>query len=354
VGGETAKIGEIANKLSTEVFKWFRWDRVPLVDQNFDCLKQAKHAPKKTSKHTHPVDVTFSYIDPYLGTRVIFNVDLKSYKKESIDPVRVKASLKSLAQTIECARISDEWQGRYNLNHGPFEVRGLLFVYNHDGEYDKNFQEVFKGKRYKTASEEKERNVNFDTIPVESGMVLHIIEPKLISFMTTVLADVNYLIAQGSFPRTNYQFFYPDLKLHKTRGDEYRQPCTIEMISGPFFIVEHDSIKTYVEETGKSEVTFQNGYVIFYNRAGDSPEEFMYFIDTLSNYQILNRNQKIRVRVMHELPAKDIRSNFKKAIEMYISEWGFDEHKRERLESIDLHIVEIVKTKFSSIELGWE
>jgi hypothetical protein len=57
---------------------------------------------------------------------------------------------------------------------------------------------------------------------------------------------------------------------------------------------------------------------------------------------------------MHELPAKDIRSNFKKAIEMYISEWGFDEHKRERLESIDLHIVEIVKTKFSSIELGWE
>ncbi|MFM0721496.1 hypothetical protein PQQ73_34920 [Paraburkholderia strydomiana] len=67
MSGETAPIAEMANKVSKELFEWFRWERVPLMDQNFECVKKDKHAPKKKQDHTHPVDVVFNYIDPYLN-----------------------------------------------------------------------------------------------------------------------------------------------------------------------------------------------------------------------------------------------------------------------------------------------
>lgn len=353
MGGETAKIAEIANKLSKEVFDWFRWERIQLTDQNFSCTKQPKHAPAKLSAHTHPVDVVFSYVDPYLGKRILFNTDLKSYARSSIKTGEVRSALKSLAQTIDCARSSEEWQGRYNLAGDSCEIRGLLFVYNHDGEYDKSFIELFKPKQYKSATEEAEsaeKSANLATLPIESDMYLHIVEPRLISFMTTVKSDVNRLIADGTFPRRNYRFYYPDLKLHKTHSDEYARPATIEMISGPFMIVEHDQVLA----TADSPDVYPEGIVIFYNRPGNSAEEFLYFIDTLSNLQLLKGNNKIRIRVVHDAPNKDLRSHYQKAVERYVFEWGFDGTKRDRLESIELEIVEIVRTKFSSIELGWE
>lgn len=353
MSGETSKIAEIANKLSKEVFDWFRWDRVPLVDQNFPCSKQAKHAPTKTAAHTHPVDVVFSYVDPYLGKRVFLNTDLKSYAKTSIKPGEIRSALKSLAQTIDCARSSDAWNTRYNLKNEESEIRGLLFVYNHDGEYDKSFQDLFKPKQYKSASEEAEsieKATNLSSLPVESDMYLHIVEPRLISLMTTMRADVNRLIADGTFPRRNYRFFYPDLKLHKTHGDEYARPATVEMICGPFMIVEHDEVRA----TADSPDAYPNGVVIFYNRPGNSAEEFLYFIDTLSNLQLLKGAHPIRVRVLHDAPCSELRSHFKRAVELYILEWGFDSAKRDRLESIELELVEIVRTRFSSIELGWE
>lgn len=352
MSGETSNIAEIANKLSKEVFDWFRWERIPLVDQNFACTKQGKHAPTKKAVHTHPVDVVFSYGDPYLGKRVFLNTDLKSYAKSSIKAGEIRSALKSLAQTIDCARSSETWNTRYNLKNEECEIRGLLFVYNHDGEYDKNLQDVFKPKQYKSATEEAEsveNSTNLSSLPIESDMYLHIVQPRLISFMTTLRADVNRLIAESTFPRRNYRFFYPDLKLHKTHGDEYARPATIEMISGPFVIVEHDEVRS--AETGE---VYPNGVVIFYNRPGNSAEEFLYFIDTLSNLQLLKGSHPIRVRVLHDTPHSDLRSNFKRAIEMYILEWGFDSAKRDRLESIDLELVEIVTTRFSSIELGWE
>lgn len=353
MGGETGKIAEIANKISKELVKWYRWERLNLLDQNFACSKKAKHAPAKIAAHTHPVDVVFSYIDPYLGRRVLFNTDLKSYASTSIKPGDIRSALKSLAQTIDCARSSEEWQERYNLLDDSPEVRGLLFVYNHDGNYDKNFVDLFKPKQYKSAGEQEEsaeKGANLSSLPIEGDMVLHIIEPKLISYMTTMRADVNRLVQEGTFPRQNYKFFYPDLKLHKTHSDEYSRPATVEMISGPFMIVEHDEVKD--SETG--DIAFPAGVIVFYNRPGISSEEFLYFIDSLSNLQLLKGNHPIRVRILHDSPHPNLRSNFNRAIERYIIEWNFDQSKRQRLEAIDVELVEIFQTRFSAIELGWD
>ena len=47
---------------------------------------------------------------------------------------------------MECANISEDWQRKFLLPHvGSSEVMGLLFVYNHDNKFDKNF-DILLGK----------------------------------------------------------------------------------------------------------------------------------------------------------------------------------------------------------------
>lgn len=358
---ETGPIAEIADRVSKELFKWFKWERVPLKDRNFGCLKKQKHAPTKKQEHTHPVDIVFTYHDPYLNTTIIFNTDLKSYKKTTITPINIRGALKSLAQTIDCARVSPEWRQRYDTK-GNSEIRGLLFVYNHDAEYDDNFQRFLNPSKQnkKDANSipvdnpEEVRGLTAETLPLEANQLIHIIEPKTVSYMATIVADIDRLHASGKFPKLNYHFFYPDLKLHKTHSDKNFRPATIEMICGPFFVVEHDEVIKYDEIAKASKEVFGPGYIIYYNRPGNSHLEFMYLFDVLSGYQILDGSSILRIRVAHSSPNLDIRSNYRKAIEMYIHDWGFDEYKKSRLEDIELEIIEFQKSSFSRQDIGWE
>jgi len=354
VSGETGPIAEMAKHVSKNVFKWFKWELIPQYDQNFDCTKQEKHAPTKKQEHTHPVDVVFKYNDPYLDHSVLLNTDLKSYSKASITSPNIRSALKSLAQTIDCARVSEEWRERYDTT-GTAEIRGLLFVYNHDAEWDRDFSNLLLPiKKKKDEEGEDARGLTANSLPLEAGQLIHIVEPRTIAYMTTIVADAQRLHTEGSFPSTNYYFFYPDLKLHKARGDKYGHPATIEMICGPFLILEHDQITKYDEVSKEPKVTFQAGFVVFYNRPGNSHLEFMYLFDVLSSYQILAGSNKLRIRVAHPSPNKNIRNNFMRAIDMYIHDWGFDEYKREYLTSIEFEIIEIQKSSFSKEELGWE
>ena len=65
MSGETRYVAEIAEIISRDVFKHFRWNVAALTDTNFDCVKSQEHSRK--DDHTHPVDVVFYYDDPYLN-----------------------------------------------------------------------------------------------------------------------------------------------------------------------------------------------------------------------------------------------------------------------------------------------
>lgn len=353
LAGETSSIAKMAVHVSNELLEWFRWRRIPLPDLNFDCVKTAAHAAGKDS-HTHPVDAVFHYVDPYLNRIVYFNTDLKSYASSSIDANRMYAALKSLALTIDCARVSEEWQDRYHLlGDLPYEVRGMLFVYNHDADYDKNFYDVLSTPVKRQGAKEK-TSVKLESLPIADGQVIHVFEPTLISYLTTVVTDAHRLHTAGTFPEKNYEFYYPDLRLHKASGAVYERPATAEIMAGPYLIIRHDQIKKLNENTGDVEIRYPDGYVIYYNRPGASAEEFAYFLDVLSGYQILDGHHKIRVRVAHHAPAADPKSNFKRAIALYAQEWGFDDIKLKRLESIEIELVEIYRYSFSKTNIGWE
>jgi len=336
---ETANIADLAVKVSDEIFKKFKWERIPLMDENFTCVKGKKHSKK--ANHTHPVDVVFKYFDPYLKKDVLLNTDLKSYKKTSISTDSVRTALKSLAHTISCAKVSEEWRGKYVIEEtSPYEIRGLLFVYNHDEEYDKSFENNFEG-------------LNIANLPIDKNQIIHILEPTLIRYLYAVINDMNNLYTNDKMPKTNYSFYYPDLQLHKAHGDSKNLPATIETITAPYMIIHFNEVTKYIEETESIKKVAGEGYVIFYNQDGSTHEEFLYLLDTLSRFQILNSNATIDIRVLNPDPSRNINSNFSRAKQKYISAWDFDDYKKAQLERIQFGVVIFTTKKFLSENAGW-
>jgi len=342
-GGETEQIARLADLVSSDIFKFFRWESVGPKNLNFTCVKKESHAPQKKSVHTHPADVVFKYSDPYLNRAIYLHTDLKSYGVGSITMGEIKKALKSLGKTIDCARAASEWQDRYHLvKREKFEIRGMLFVYNHDDDYDKNFYDHFK-------------DYNGENLHIKDSQQVHIVEPSLINYLSTVLVDIKSLIAAGTFPRQSYTFYYPDLILHKANGDYWGRPATAELIASPYMIIHHKAVRTLCEETGAAVASYGEGFLIYYRRDGSSEIEFRYLFDALSRFQILNSNKdhSIRIRVANRHHHKSIVSNFHAAINSYVAEWGEDEHRQRKLRAIELEVVNHAIPNYKPETIGW-
>src|SRR5437763_1617077 len=132
---ETANIAKMAEQLSKQLFNEFLWRPIGSTNQNWPCEESERHKAA-----THPSDVVFFYDNPYAVSRTYVNCDLKSYKASSIKAAAISSAMESLANTLHCAEKSPEFQHQFTHEHVNTEICGLLFVYNHDGEYDKNFR----------------------------------------------------------------------------------------------------------------------------------------------------------------------------------------------------------------------
>lgn len=344
MAGEVANITEVAVKVTKDIFKWFKWDAVPIMDENFDCHKVDKHKapPKKKSKvlsepkHSHPVDVVFKYFDPYTNRVVMLNTDLKSYAKGSISTPNIIAALESLAKTIDCARSSSEWQRKYILDEMLYEIRGMLFIYNHDGEYHKDFLKLVEP-------------INTDKLGIQEGQMLHVLDSERIRYLFTVVTDMKNLHAEDEFPIKDYSFFYPDLYLHKSHGDPDSLPATVELLCAPYMIIKHGDPMSgkELDERGNE------GYVIYYNQDGSTEYEFRYLLDSLSRFQILRQKCTIKIRVAHSNPDSLIKSNFETAKNIYLAGWGMDSYKKTELERIEFEVVNLSAPKYMPGVLAW-
>ncbi|CUJ39829.1 MULTISPECIES: hypothetical protein [Achromobacter] len=328
---ETVNIGEIANLLSRDIFSFFHWQAHPRRDQDFPC-NNARHTSKgrrPQPKKTHPGDVIFYYQDPYLGRRVYLHTDLKSYSNKSIGPVKIRAAIESLAMTVECARCSCEWNDAYSaLDDGQFDIRGLLFVHNHDGKHDDEFENSIS-------------KTDLSTIPVAPNVYVHFLGPNDIGRLYTIANDIIRLRHQKLMPES-YSFYYPDLVMWRRRGEVFGQAATIEALTAPYFII------TFEAAGGGRQ-----GFVIYYNRPGKSSQEFEYFLDSLSRYQLLEEEKEIRIRMVDRCPDENFLSNFESAKQRYVKAWGLDPARRAILDNINLERVTAVATTYSAPEIGW-
>ncbi|MCF2829599.1 MULTISPECIES: DUF438 domain-containing protein [unclassified Pseudoalteromonas] len=319
---ETGNIEKLAKIVSNDIFKWFKWDTCKPKDVDWSC--ELDHHCKKT----HPSDVVFHYDDPYSGYTKYLNTDLKSYAAGSISRPSLTKALKSLALSVECANISASWQDKFLLDDVGFgDVSGLLFIYNHDSKYDKDFHELVESVEYKEI-----------TIAEENELI--IMGPNLIQRFCDVVSDMKMLKADDSFPGPkDYTFFYPDLIRSRRCGDEWGKPATIEALTSPWLIVKH-----------RGNDDFKSGFVIYYHQSGESVEEFIYLIDAMSHYQMFSGDYTIRIRFTGA--STHAPTNFEKAKHEYLKMWGNDEGRREQMESIQAEQITNFTTTFNPMEIG--
>ncbi|EBG5777550.1 hypothetical protein F8W89_17790, partial [Salmonella enterica] len=252
---ENGPIEDLAKRISEDLLSRFKWQQHGPCDRDFLCDDEAKHKPEgKKQKHTHPVDVVFSYKDPYLNKVIYLNTDLKSYKAGSINASKIESALASLAKTIECARYSPEWSEKYNFSQIDCEVRGLLFVFNHDNQLQHDFYEFFNPP--KPAKGRRDKAVNLEKIPLSAGQQIHIIDPFLINYMLAITNDMNDLIAKKEFPDEEYGFYYPQLTFHKVAVTEKYLPATIEVLSSPFMVIKHGAVYKFNRAKGIEEEVY--------------------------------------------------------------------------------------------------
>ncbi|WP_422450450.1 MULTISPECIES: hypothetical protein [unclassified Endozoicomonas] len=318
---ETGNIEELAKKVSKDIFKWFKWEACPLKDIDWDCVTE--HHCKKT----HPADVVYYYDDPYSGKKVYLNTDLKSYKKGSITNQSVNNALKSLAMSIECANVSSDWQSKFLLDDADYsKVIGLLFIYNHDNEFDKDSQEIINAVDYKKVN-------------MPESVMLSIFAPDTIRRLLNIVTDIKGLIAEELFPRHEYTFYYHDLVMSRRYGDEWDQPATLEALTAPWLIIKH-------KDAGEIE----EGYLIYYHGEGATVEEFIYLIDALSHYQMLLSNMPIRIRFTDA--CRSAPNNFHKAKGEYLKMWGADESREKRLNTLKAERIDKVVSNYCPMEIG--
>ncbi|WP_426750247.1 hypothetical protein [Myxococcus sp. Y35] len=319
---ESNNIAAMADKISMEIFSVFGWQRVGPKDTNWPCVLEGH------GKKTHPSDVVFWYDEPYRDERIYVNVDLKSYSALKIEKSDLAAAARSLAMATECANQSEEWQKRFVNDGMNRSVAGMLFIYNHDAEYDGDFQR-------------KIDNVDGKAFSLASGLRMFIVGPSEISYLRTVSNDISVMRGLEQMPKASEcKFYYPDLVEVRARSNSLGA-ATLEMLTGPWQTLRYRN-----EKDGSS----WDEVLIYYRGDGNSTDEFMYLIDYLFRFQLLEENTRIRLRLPNGKQEAPV--IFERAAEKYADHFAISRDIKKRLTQIRCEVVSSIITKFSELELG--
>ena len=359
---ETGNISKIAEILANDLFSRFLWYDTGGWNQNWNCVKEdhfvKKRAPKKkpadatepsseksdagaiaaaTSSPspeeaqlrkilTHPSDVVFYYDEPYSLIRTYINTDLKSYKKGSISSFAIAAAIESLALTLECAEVSQEWQEKFVHEEKTYRIVGLLFIYNHDGEYDEAFDDILA-------------KVNHDRLKIPRHSRIFVLGPRDIRWLDNVRLDLKELYFDVLPSEKYVSFYYPDL-VRKKKVQVSARAATLEMLTGPWIILSFPA-------NGQNPP----GYLVYFRGPGKHTEEFLYLIDYLMHYQIVKQGTAIRIRTLQS--QANAPATFKRAVDEYIENYdGQESEFATLLRAISFELMPQIKSQFSQIQIG--
>ncbi|QWT19518.1 hypothetical protein KPL74_17440 [Bacillus sp. NP157] len=340
MAGENENKAKMAERLADDIFGEFMWERVGPKNINWACS-----VPELHGTETHPADVVFYYDEPYSRSRTYVHCDLKSYGKKTITSASVQGALRSLARQAMCAETSESWQENYlHEGHTP-NVRGLLFIYNHDGQYDKDFGTHLAGYRN-------------EKLDLAEGTSIAVFGPEDVFWINNVAMDIRQLRGRkgdDSVPMYEHcRFYYPDLDRHANVQRDQAKAATLEMLTGPWIIMQYRRPLTAVE-----------GILIYYRRAGDSEEEFLYLLDYLRHYQLIG-SAEIRIRTLNA--AQHTKAVFQRACQRYVANYepaesgssdgaNLSQKKSEfrlQVEAIKIDNLNQVQAVFSEVTVGMD
>lgn len=315
--------------MATEVYKKclseFGWKSHDLKDQNWKCVEPDHN------KKTHPSDVVFWYDDPYSQreVRTFVTTDLKSYASTSLQKSALEKALTSLCMSTECANISEHFREQYIGNDINAEVVGLLFIYNHDNQYDKSFRSVL-------------RSIPTSKLKLKRNRRVYVMGPEDVIFTYNIALDLKMRRGDNEIPdKKSCEFFYPDLVQVKARNT--RNPAaTLETILGSQQIIKY----RMPSKSGEIE----NNFLVYYRGEGKNSEEFLYLIDAFFRFQMLQNASRIILCLPK--PHERAHSYFKHAVDTYVDRFHNLKAIRDRLEIIDYQPMNQFNPQFSENNLG--
>lgn len=347
---ETANIAEIAKKVADELFSTFFWKTRGPRDESWPCEEPEEHSKKGRSKRTapdpvasggpdvnvesspntpvvtHPTDVVFYYDEPYSNHRTYINCDLKSYAASSIKKGEIKKAIESLGRALTCMEKSATWRKRYVMEDKTALYAGLLFVYNHDGEYNTRFDELLS-----------ELNLSKVGIPRNSKII--VLGPRDIFWLDNVSGEIDRMRGKELVgPADQRRFFYPPLVLAKN-VQPAAAAATIEMLTGPWIILKH-----------KLPSREKESVLVFYRGSGQLVEEFSLLIDYLMFHGLVDAGVDILIRAL--MPDTEAKALFENAIEDYIRRYDGGEEIATLLKAIRYESMTQVHRAFSTTEIG--
>lgn len=333
---ETKNIDAVAGIISNKIFRELKWDISKHTDLNWSCCTDSHLRHNQTEK-THPTDVVFFYKDPYSDIYQYIQTDLKSYSNKTITDSqygKLQSTIKSLAQQVDCSVRNPEWK-RLFLNEitEKFRVHGMLFIYNHDNEYDKELLN-------------KLSSILNSDIKFPSDSYLFVLDPVTIRFLLSVTEDIakrrNYEDYNGQLTEIlwekipawdNCGFFYPD-KHNKFASKDRLLPATLEMITSGmiFFHYSHD----FIRDRDGNKIT-NKILNIYWKEEIIKEEQFVFLIEYIFNYQLLNQFDKIFIVTPFSSSSSTYLSD---AITTYSNIYSFTLDKLNRLRD-QLHNISI-------------
>ena len=130
--------------------------------------------------------------------------------------------------------------------------------------------------------------------------------------------------------------------MSRRQGDVWEQPATVEILTSPYVILKH------LATTEQSA-----GYVIYHNAPASCPEEFEYFLDSLSRFQMLESGERILLRLTHPDTPNDVKSIFLTAQRKYVKAWGFDPAREAILSRIEVERITSITSTYNPGDMGW-
>lgn len=324
---ETTNISQMAERISNQIFAEFGWKKVGPTNINWNCEDQSH------GKSTHPSDVVFYYDEPYRDVRTYVQTDLKSYSAGSITKTSVRLAIESLASQVSCADKSDQWRDLYVHDHRNYNIVGLLFIYNHDGGYDRAFYDVLE-------------TVELKKIGIAAGTIIYVVGPDVIYWLNNVSQDIVRLRGtegEGKLPpRANCSFFYPQpvRRAYVRQGKD--SSASVEILTGPWIIMQY------------SDSPSANEFLIYLRHNDTRVDDYLYLLDYVRQHEMLQDGNKIRIRLID--PSGKSLAFFQKAQQQYIDyiQAGDNTSLSNAIKRISHEAINNTQTTFSEIEIGMD
>lgn len=328
---ETVNVSVMAEKISSEIFSKFGWVISGPTNVNTPCVKVDDH--QKKSSPTHPTDVTFTYEDPYEKERVYLLTDLKSYATGSITEDSIKKALNDLAKSVDCANVSDQWRDTFTNPAESYQIHGLLFIYNHDAGFDRDFENILKACRS-------------NNLKIPYDRRLYVIGPSRIEYLLSIVNDIEREQGKQNLPHWDkIPILYPD-RITKLTTKREANAATIELLLGPILLIPY----SFDVEKDKTKVR-KEGVHFYYEGPGARFEEFTFIFDFCFKHQLVGSGMKISLRLpnANEKAAK----HFDTAKEVFASAY-YKGQAIPRLEQFEIIPVTRAIEKFQPGQIGME